>query len=86
MGIAGGTGGLLAGGSLGALAGLAPAPFTAGSGHSDPLDNWTTGSGAAQPVGPRLSIPLGAAVGAGTGLCVGRSSRRNHGTWQFAGS
>ena len=35
MGIAGGTGGLVCGGSIGALVGLAPAPFTAGQGASD---------------------------------------------------
>ena len=35
MGIAGGTGGLVCGGSIGALVGLAPAPFTAGQGGSD---------------------------------------------------
>ena len=35
MGIAGGTGGLVCGGSIGALVGLAPAPFTAGQGDSD---------------------------------------------------
>ena len=35
MGIAGGTGGMVCGGSIGALVGLAPAPFTAGQGGSE---------------------------------------------------
>ena len=35
MGITGGTGGMVCGGSIGALVGLAPAPFTAGQGDSD---------------------------------------------------
>eukprot|EP00435_Cladocopium_sp_Y103_P059884 s447_g21.t1 len=65
MGIAGGTGGLVAGGSLGALVGLAPAPFTAGL--SVPLGA-AVGAGAGLCVG----ASVGSTVGAVGGLLVGR--------------
>lgn len=65
MGIAGGTGGLVCGGSIGALVGLAPAPFTAGL--SVPLGA-AVGAGAGLCVG----ASVGSTVGAVGGLLVGR--------------
>lgn len=63
MGITGGTGGMVCGGSIGALVGLAPAPFTAGL--SVPL-------GAAVGAGLCVGASVGSTVGAVGGLLVGR--------------